>query len=745
MVLTMMGSSEVNKMINSRVLSLFLLVTFLFAPGLHADELKKWPREVKVSSGSITVYQPQIESLEKNILKGRAAMAYHAAGDQPPVFGVAWFTARVEIDRPANSVHFESFTITDTRLPDDNKKIGEEFKKGVDAAMKASNLSMSLDALTTALAAVDQEQKQAADLKNVPPKILYLEEPALLVSIDGKTSLQKVENSKFKAVVNTPYPLFNDGQNWYLNVAEKVWYKAKDVDGPWTFDAEPPADLKKMVAAKAAKYDKDSPVSKSTITSENAPLIVISHTAAELVVSVGKASFQPLTDNLLAMSNTESDVFMDVGSQQFFLVISGRWFTADSMKGKWSYVASDALPATFQDIPVDSKYVDVRAYVAGTDEAKEAVMDAQIPQTAAVKRGTVELNVTCDGSPKFEEIGGTKLSFAVNCSDTIMQSGKDFYLVRDAVWYIAGSATGPWVVSDKAPPGIDGIPPSSPVYNTKYVYVYDSTPDVVYVGYTPGYVGSYVYGPTIVYGTGWYYSPWVSPYYYYPRPATWGLSVAYNPWTGWGFGMSWSSGPFTFGFYTGGGYHGSYWGRGYYGPRGYRRSYNNIHIDNVNINTRNNFNNVSNRNNLYRNSDQRANITNSVNARSISGQDRQEIKDRAQGRQNTNVAALATAGAAGGAAVAVNRQSAKNNIMADRDGNVLRNNDGQWQQRSGGQWQDRAPAKKAETVQRSSGRDFSGYNRSSSMDRQNYSRQRATTRTNRSMGGGGHRGGGRRR
>lgn len=732
-------------MINGRVLSLFLLVTFLFAPGVYAEELKKWPREVAVASGSITVYQPQIESLKKNILKGRAAMAYNGAGKQSPVFGVAWFTARVNIDRAANTVHFENFTITDTRLPEDNKKIGEEFKNGVDAVIKASNLTMSLDALTTALAAVGHEQKQAADLKNIPPKIIYLEEPALLVNIDGKTSLQKVENSKFKAVVNTPYPMFSDGQNWYLNVAEKVWYKAKDTDGPWAFDAAPPSDLVKMVAAKAAKYGGDSPVSKSTITGDNAPLIVVSHTPAELVVSVGKASFQPLTDVLLAMSNTESDVFMDVKSQQYFLVISGRWFTADSMKGRWSYVASDSLPATFRDIPADSKYVDVRAFVAGTDEAKEAIMDAQIPQTAAVKRGTVELDVTYDGTPKFKEIAGTKLSFAANCSETVIKSGKDFYLVKDAVWYVAGSATGPWVVSDKAPPGIDGIPPSSPVYNTKYVYVYDSTPEVVYVGYTPGYVGSYVYGPTIVYGTGWYYSPWVSPYYYYPRPATWGFSVAYNPWTGWGFGMSWSSGPFTFGFYTGGGYHGSYWGRGYYGPRGYRRSYNNIHIDNVNIN-RNNFNNVSNRNNLYRNVDQRANITNSIDARSISSQDRQDIKNRAQGRQNINTAALATAGVAGGAAVALNRSNVKNNVMADRDGNVLRNNNGQWQQRSGGQWQDRAPVKKAETVQRTtSGRDFSGYNRSSSMDRQNYSRQRATTRASRPARSGGHRGGGRRR
>ena len=73
----------------------------------------------------------------------------------------------------------------------------------------------------------------------------------------------------------------------------------------------------------------------------------------------------------------------------------------------------------------------------------------------------------------------------------------------------------------------------------KYVYVYDSTPSVVYVGYTPGYVGCYPWGPTVVWGTGYAYRPWYGAYYY-PRPVTWGIGVSYNPWTGWSMGFGWS-------------------------------------------------------------------------------------------------------------------------------------------------------------------------------------------------------------
>ena len=45
------------------------------------------------------------------------------------------------------------------------------------------------------------------------------------------------------------------------------------------------------------------------------------------------------------------------------------------------------------------------------------------------------------------------------------------------------------------------IPPSSPLHYVAYAYVYGSTPEVVYTGYTPGYLGTVVApGPVVVYG-----------------------------------------------------------------------------------------------------------------------------------------------------------------------------------------------------------------------------------------------------
>ena len=78
------------------------------------------------------------------------------------------------------------------------------------------------------------------------------------------------------------------------------------------------------------------------------------------------------------------------------------------------------------------------------------------------------------------------------------------------------------------------IPPSSPIYYVTYVRIYEATPQYVYVGYTPGYLGTVVspYG-TVVYGTGYAYSPWIGTVWY-PPPYTYGVAAApvYNPWVG---------------------------------------------------------------------------------------------------------------------------------------------------------------------------------------------------------------------
>ena len=238
--------------------------------------------------------------------------------------------------------------------------------------------------------------------------------------------------------------------------------------------------------------------------------------------------------DLLYVKNTDNDIVLDIASQQYYVLLAGRWYKSASLTGTWAFVPFDEVPQGFAAIPDSSDMADVRSSIPGTVEAKEAVLASTIPQTAEVSRTEATVTVTYDGDPTFEKCSDNGVAYAVNTDKAVLLIDNRYYCCDEGVWFVSDRASGPWTVCDEVPEQVQDIPPECPVYNVKYVYVYESTPEVVYVGYTTAYTGAYIYGPCVVYGTGWYYHPWYGTYYY-PRPVTWGFGVHYNPWTGWGF------------------------------------------------------------------------------------------------------------------------------------------------------------------------------------------------------------------
>ena len=178
---------------------------------------------------------------------------------------------------------------------------------------------------------------------------------------------------------------------------------------------------------------------------------------------------------------------------------------------------------------------------------------------------------------------------------------------------------------------------------------------------------------------------------YYAYPSTWGFHVRYHPYRGWSYGLSYTTGRFTFGIgYTSRwypyGYRGGLWGpAGRYGYRGgYRRGYARGYARGA-------------RNaNIY---NHRRNVARNTPRASATGTSRR----------------MPAPGGAG-----------RNNVYADRNGNVhRRTQNGNWQSRSGGSW--------------------SGSGGSGNLSNHYSARQRGTTRTNSyNRSGGGGRGGARR-
>src|SRR5262249_3133712 len=154
---------------------------------------------------------------------------------------------------------------------------------------------------------------------------------------------------------------------------------------------------------------------------------------------------------LLYLSNTESDVVREISTQSLYVLIAGRWYRAKSAAGPWTFVRGDHLPKSFSRIPPASPKANLLASVAGTDQADDAIADAEIPQTSAIRRDDTGFQVQYDGDPEFETIPGTHLRYSVNTDAEVILAEGHYYACDQGVWYVANDPDGPWRVSEVRP------------------------------------------------------------------------------------------------------------------------------------------------------------------------------------------------------------------------------------------------------------------------------------------------------
>ena len=120
------------------------------------------------------------------------------------------------------------------------------------------------------------------------------------------------------------------------------------------------------------------------------PKVFVSLQPAELILLTGAPDYgRCRARGCMWVSNTESDVFRMGKSGAVYYLVAGRWFSAPDFTGPWTF-ATPTLPADFQKIPLEHARSRVLASVPGTDQAAEAVLLAQIPQTARVNKKEIE-------------------------------------------------------------------------------------------------------------------------------------------------------------------------------------------------------------------------------------------------------------------------------------------------------------------------------------------------------------------
>ena len=499
-----------------------------------------WPRTYTTKSGAgMLLYQPQVSSwVNQKKIEAYSAVSYLAKGATAPSLGTLIWESDTKVALEERLVSFSELKITQSNFPTLQR---DQQKTVVDDILAAVPLNERVIALDRVLANIDTSliiPKNIDGVKADPPTIFFSKTPAVLVNLDGDPIWAPIPMNDLSTAVNTNWDLFQHGptKTFYLR-NDRVWLKATDVKGPWTPAGKLPESFAKLPADENWKDVKASLPGQS-ISASKAPKVFVSLEPAELILLRGEPSYLSVqgANPLLWVSNTESDVFRAGLNGLVYFLVAGRWFSAPDFTGPWTF-ATPELPAAFKQIPLEHDRSRVLASVPGTRQAAEAIMLAQIPQTARVSKTLAAPEVIYQGgTPEFQSVEKTTVQRAVNTDKDIIKVGDLYYMCFQGVWFMSKTPTGPWNVTGEVPKEIYEIPVSSPAHSVTYVTVEDDDDDAIVFATAMAATGVMVAWGCAVWGTGYYYPPYYGFYggypYYYPHYPTYGYGASYNPWTG---------------------------------------------------------------------------------------------------------------------------------------------------------------------------------------------------------------------
>jgi hypothetical protein len=573
-----------------------------------------WPRSFVVDTHEVLVYPPHLQSWSGLYVTGVCAFSSSVTGSNKQTFGTISFTAATEVDRISRLVTLSNMLISGVSLPENPAK-EDEVRALVTKRSNGKTLHIALDRFEAAVPGmVTAPSVASASLQNNPPLLSIANTPTVLVPIQGDPVLKPLPNTSLSRVINTPMLLVKDtdGKFW-LKIADG-WMTSASLSGNFTVGVAANKDLGvaatwaaaeptiNLLAPSAEDLTSVSDSAQTVSLAKSAPAIVVSTVPAEVLVTNGAPEWvEAGSSNLLYIANTSANIFKIPATGTIYVLISGRWFKANSTAGPWAFVQPEMLPGAFLMIPYDSPKENVLASVPGATQSQEAMIANTIPQMARIPvTQTLPAPKLIGELPKFELIAGTSVSVLVNCSTPVFETAPYVYFaISNGVWFTATSLSGPFALAMWVAPSIYTIPATSPYYYVTFCRVYNSTPEYLLVGYTPGYFGAYSQGGVVVYGTGYPYSAYCA-YGWVPVPMTYGCGAAmcYNPWGGWavGFGMgmavgwaiggsTWHCGPYPYWGPYGGAY--GVHGAAAWGPHGWAATTGNVYGHYGNVSTMN--------------------------------------------------------------------------------------------------------------------------------------------------------------
>lgn len=240
-----------------------------------------------------------------------------------------------------------------------------------------SSRSLALSSILAAVAitpAPTQARSPAPAVRINPPRIVFVEVPAAVVIFDGEPVWRPVDKTSLERAINTSVLVLRDAEAGVVLIhLLDGWVGARSLAGPWVVATKVPPDVNEVAteAGRTGTADlmlgpDDPRTKKRPSLAAGMPPIVVSNQPIEVIQFEGKPNWVSIRKtDLLYVQNTSANVFRDVAVQMAFVLISGRWFTAVSLAGPWTYVPAADLPRSFASIPEGSPKENVKASIPG--------------------------------------------------------------------------------------------------------------------------------------------------------------------------------------------------------------------------------------------------------------------------------------------------------------------------------------------------------------------------------------------
>ena len=448
---------------------------------------------------------------ERQKLETRAAMAVTPTGAKSASYGTVDVSFATSTDLASRTVTLSQPQLVATHFP----TLGPEQTAAIEERVRTtlaglSSKTVPLDMVVASLRD-SGEKPPSVPLKNDPPAIFVSARPASLIVFDGEPVLAPIAGTPLSFAVNTNWDIFfdNDTKTWYwLN--NGGWLTANDVKGPWSpAPSLPPAFSGLPSDASFAEVKKQIPGRR--IGASEVPAIFVSTVPAEIIVTQGPPQFVRVPGTALEYVRTPMPRCSAMSGATYYYLVSGRWFSAPRLDGPWTFAT--AIAARRFRPHSRRRPARLRARLGARHAAGAGGADRGAgPATGDALEGGGEARRFLRGRRRSSQpIAGTTMSYAVNTSFNVVQAESAYYACYQGAWFMAPSPAGAWTLAASIPPVIYTIPPGNPLYPCTYVRVYAATPDTVTYGYTAGYTMGYVSAGVVVYGTGWYYPPYIYP------------------------------------------------------------------------------------------------------------------------------------------------------------------------------------------------------------------------------------------